>query len=158
MAATRKYEYHRNLPHYLNCGRALFVSFNTKDRWNLPPQVRDLVLAACLEQHRKKFFFEAIVVMPDHVHFVGWILRDAEGFPFEIPALMKSIKGKSALAINKLLKRKGQVWQEESFDHVLRSDEKLEATVQYIKDNPIKRRLCPDSRYKWLWTTPVPFV
>jgi REP element-mobilizing transposase RayT len=159
MAAPRKYEYRRNLPHLLNSERPLFLSFNTKDRWHLPPAARDIVLAACLEQHRKKFFFEAAVVMPDHVHFVGWILRDHEGYPFEIPALMKAIKGKSGLAVNRLLERSGKVWQEESFDHVLRSDEKLEETIEYIKENPVKRGLSSNSgRYRWLWISPEPFV
>jgi REP element-mobilizing transposase RayT len=156
--APRKYEYRRNLPHYLNCERALFVSFNTKERWELPPDARDLVLSACLDEHKKRFFFEAVVIMPEHVHFVGWVLRDAEGFPCEVPALMKAIKGKSALAINRLLKRRGKVWQEESFDHVLRSDEKLESTVEYIRENPTSRGLCSGSKYKWLWISTEPLV
>ena len=155
----RKYEYRRNLPHFLNSERPLFVSFNAKDRWNLSAAARDIVLAACLDQHRKRFFFEAVVVMPDHVHFVGWILHDPEGYPFEVPPLMKAIEGRSALAVNRLLERSGKVWQEESFDHVLRLEEKLGETIEYIKENPVKRGLSSNSRrYRWLWTSPEPFV
>jgi len=125
----------------------------------LPPKARDIVLAACIDEHRKRFFFEAAVVMPEHVHFGGWILRDAEGYPFEISPMMKSNKGKSALAINRALGRRGKVWQEESFDHVLRSDEKLESIIDYIVENPHKRGLSSNAiSYKWLWVASEPLV
>ena len=159
MNVSRKYEYRRNLPHYLNSERPLFVTFNTKDRWELPPNGRDLVLDAVIGEHKRRFFFEAVVVMPEHVHFVGWILRDKDGCPFEVPPLLKSIKGRSALAINRSLARHGKVWQEESFDHVLRSEEKLESTIEYIVNNPRRRGLASDSEsYRWLWIAPEPSV
>jgi hypothetical protein len=44
------------------------------------------------------------------------------------------------------------MWQEESFDHVLRSEERLEETVEYIRQNPVRRGLVarPED-YRWLW-------
>jgi predicted secreted Zn-dependent protease len=49
---------------------------------------------------------------------------------------MKSIKGISARDVNKLLGRGGPVWQEESFDHVLRTNESFKEKIEYIRQNP----------------------
>ena len=46
---------------------------------------------------------------------------------FSLIEIMRGIKGASARAINECLGRHGPVWQEESFDHVLRSSEGLDA-------------------------------
>jgi hypothetical protein len=65
---------------------------------------------------------------------------------------MDAIKGASAHKINKALNRKGQVWQPESFDHVLRCSENLDAKIQYLLENPIRRGLVSHLRdYPWLW-------
>ena len=68
-------------------------------------------------------------------------------------SILRSIKGVSAHRINHALSRKGSCWQEESFDHVLRSSESLEQKIAYILDNPIRRQLAGTRReYPWLWT------
>ena len=48
--------------------------------------------------------------------------------------------------------RAGPVWEEESFDHVLRSDESLKEKCQYIRQNPVEAGLVkvPED-YRWLW-------
>jgi hypothetical protein len=53
--------------------------------------------------------------------------------------------------INRLLHLSGPAWEEESFDHVLRSDESLKEKCEYIRQNPVRRglvRLPKD--YRWL--------
>ena len=92
------------------------------------------------------------VVMPEHVHIIGGPLRGEDGFPIAIPAVMKALKSASAHLINRALSRSGKLWQRESFDHILRSDEKLEKVREYICMNPVRARLAatPD-RYLWLW-------
>ena len=46
----------------------------------------------------------------------------------------------------------GAVWQEESFDHVLRCSEGLEAKVEYVLQNPVRKGLVADWReYPWTW-------
>jgi hypothetical protein len=65
---------------------------------------------------------------------------------------MRTIKSASAHLINRQLKRNGGVWQEESFDHVLRSSEGLDAKVNYVLQNPVRKGLAKDWReYKWAW-------
>ena len=79
--------------------------------------------------------------MPDHVHLLLTSLRDEAGWPYGLPAILKLIKGASARSINKLLGSGGPVWQEESFDHVLRSQESLAEKLEYIRQNPVRRGL-----------------
>jgi hypothetical protein len=66
--------------------------------------------------------------------------------------ITKAIKGASAHLINRRLQRFGTVWQEESFDRVLRSSEKLGEKVQYILNNPVRKGIVSlPSEYPWLW-------
>jgi hypothetical protein len=69
---------------------------------------------------------------------------------------MEAIKGASSHKINRALGRKGSVWQAESFDHVLRSSESLDAKIAYILANPIRAGLVTKwEDYPWLWRRPA---
>jgi REP element-mobilizing transposase RayT len=122
----RKYEYRRMLPHYQKAGRAAFVTFCRANRIAFIPEARDAILQHCLRDNGKRYDLHATVVMPDHVHLLLTPLRDEKGWPYSLPTILKQLKGTSARTINKLLNSSGPVWQEESFDHVLRSQESLE--------------------------------
>ncbi len=89
--------------------------------------------------------------MPDHAHLVLTPLYDGSGF-YSIPEIMQGIKSVSAHRINRALTRAGQIWQHESFDHVLRREESIEAKVQYICENPVRAGLVKHPHeYRWLW-------
>ncbi len=79
--------------------------------------------------------------MPEHAHLLLTPLSDEKGWPYGLPAILKLIKGASARRVNQLLGSNGPVWQEESFDHVLRSQESLEEKLEYIRQNPVRRGL-----------------
>ena len=65
---------------------------------------------------------------------------------------MNGIKGASAHSVNRALNRKGHVWQSESFDRMLRSDENTRAVAEYICQNPVRAGLVRgDDKYPWLW-------
>jgi REP element-mobilizing transposase RayT len=90
--------------------------------------------------------------MPDHVHLLFTALRDADGWTFALPEILRAIKGASARSINKLGGRTGRVWQDESFDHVLRGNESLRETIEYICQNPVRKGLVEKPEdYQWLW-------
>jgi REP element-mobilizing transposase RayT len=93
--------------------------------------------------------------MPNHVHLLLKTLQDENGWLFPLAEIMQSLKGTTAHRINKLLHRSGTVWEEESFDHVLRSDETLEQKREYIRQNPVHAGLVrkPED-YRWLWLNP----
>jgi len=146
------YEYRRMLPHYQKAGRAVFVTFCKGNSEPFPPEARNLVLQSCLHDHKKRYQLHAAVVMPEHVHLLLNPLCDERGWPYGLPAILKLIKGSSAQRINKLLGSSGPIWQEESFDHVLRSQESLEEKLEYIRQNPVRRGLVKTpEEYPWLW-------
>jgi REP element-mobilizing transposase RayT len=149
---ARKYEYHRNLPHYQKAGRAVFITFCKGNRIPFAPEAQDAILQHCLHDNGKRYDLHAAVVMPDHVHLMLTPLRDEKGWPYSLPTILKQLKGTTARTINKLLDSNGPVWQEESFDHVLRSQESLEEKLEYIRQNPVRRgSVKRPEDYKWLW-------
>jgi REP element-mobilizing transposase RayT len=148
----RMYDYRRMLPHYQKAGRALFVTFCKLIPTSLSWEARDIVLHHCLKDDGKRYQLHAGIVMPEHVHLLLTPLNDEKGWPYGLPAILKLIKGASARSVNKLLGADGPVWQEESFDHLLRSQESLEEKLQYIRQNPVGKGLVSKPEdYKWLW-------
>ena len=145
-------EYRRNLPHLQADGKPVYLTFCTRNRWTLPESVRSAVLAHCLHDHGHKIFVFGAVVMPDHVHMVFLPLRDADGGAYTLAEITGGIKGASAHSVNKSLGRKGSVWQDESYDRTLRSEESISEKVEYICANPVRKGLCrSDNEYPWLW-------
>ncbi len=145
--------YRRQLPHLQVDEKPHFLTFCTGHRWVLPLRVRSIVLESCLHDDGIKFDLRVVVVMPEHVHMIFTPLIDLEAMEVHsLAEIMDAIKGASAHRINKVLERKGRVWQAESFDHVLRSSENLDAKMQYVLENPVRRGLVRDwPEYPWLW-------
>ena len=91
--------------------------------------------------------------MPDHVHLILTpLVNQQRDEIYSLIAIMRTIKSASAHLINRQLRRNGAVWQEESFDHVLRSSDGLDAKVNYVLQNPVRKGLAKDWREcKWAW-------
>jgi REP element-mobilizing transposase RayT len=154
-ATFRRYEYRRRLPHYQRDDRPLFVTFRTLPGYVLSPEARTLALQHCLHDRGITIRLHMAVIMPDHVHVLFTALRDGDGWTFALPEILRAIKGASARSINRLTGRKGALWQDESFDHVLRGDESLRETVEYIRQNPVRKGLVQKPEdYPWLWLDP----
>ena len=152
MPRSTKYSYRRRLPHLQRSNRPAFVTFRTAGRDEIPEAYRHLVLEHCLHDNHRKLEMHAVVVMPDHVHLLFTPLNDTNGQPFSLLEIMQSIKGASAHSLNRAMNRRGPVWQEESFDHILRSSESLENKIEYIMLNPVAARLADEPKaYRWLW-------
>ena len=101
-------------------------------------ECRDIVTQALLHFDNVRYKLVSYVIMPNHVHVVlmpygKWMVQD----------IIKSIKHYSALQINRLLGRVGQVWQKESFDRIIRNEEHYLNILKYIYNNP--RNLTKDS-------------
>jgi REP element-mobilizing transposase RayT len=158
-AMQPKYEYRRRLPHYQKDFHPLFVTFATDHRWQLPPAARDIVLDCCLKENEHMFELHAAVVMPDHVHLIYSPLRREDGWSYSLPEIMKAIKGRSARQINMALNSKGPVWQEEFFDHVLRSNDSLVDRVDYVCQNPVRAGLVKaEAEYSWSFKGRIPVL
>jgi len=152
LARFFKPSYRRRLPHLQRDYKAIFVTFRTWGSLVLPEAARDVVLKSCLHDHGVKLRLHAAVVMPDHVHLILTALADPTGQQYSLLEILQSLKGASAHAVNKLLGRQGPVWQDESFDHVLRSNESLLEKIEYVRQNPVRKGLATNPRdYRWFW-------
>ena len=74
--------------------------------------------------------------MPNHVHAVVEPLAG-----FDLPAIMHFWKSYSAHVINDILGRKGTVWQDEYYDHLIRDEGDLRHSIDYAWGNPEKAGL-----------------
>ncbi len=144
--------YRRYLPHLQRPGKPVFITFTTWKRKTLPERVRQLVLDCVVAGHAVRFSLHATVIMPDHVHVLLTPMSDEHGETYGIAQIMQAIKGASAHAVNKALSHSGRVWQPESFDHVLRSDESMRQKAEYICANPVRAALVQsEDDYAYLW-------
>ena len=144
--------YRRNLPHFVTSLRPIFITFDTRKHRILPPCARNIALRHALHDHGRKIFMDVAVIMPDHVHLIFTLLQGEDELPCSLAEVMKGIKGVSARRINQLLGRRGLLWQDESFDHVVRDSERSLAKFEYVCNNPVRAGLvsCADE-YPWLW-------
>lgn len=73
------------------------------------------------------------VVMPNHVHILV-------AFPDEKAMLVhcESWKHFTATQINRHLLQRGRFWQQDGFDHLVRSQNQFDYLRRYIADNPAK--------------------
>jgi REP element-mobilizing transposase RayT len=141
------YAYRQRLPHLVKRDRTYDVTFCTRDREVLSPQARDVVLGACTALHEVLWWLDCVVVMPDHVHLIA--------MPFEttnIATVLGRAKGRSSFQINRTLGRSGPLWQRDSFDRIVRSDENLVKKREYLFNNPVRKGLVERRQdYKWIW-------
>lgn len=148
--------YRRNLPHIQKDYFPHFITFVTKNRLILPEWARSIVFDCCMYGHEKKYKLYAAVVMPDHVHLVLTPLVDTSNSSiFSLHKILRSTKSFAARRINTRLGTQ-KLWQEESFDRVLRSSESFDAKLAYILANPVRKGLVtiPED-YRWLWRRPI---
>ena len=138
--------YRRDLPHLEKLGKTYFITFCTFERLNLPHAARSIALDSIVHDHRLNYWLEAAVVMPDHAHLIL--------MPYELRlcALLQAIKSASSHRMKHLRILPPPVWQDESFDHILRRGESARVKAEYICDNPVRRGLVasPDE-WPWLW-------
>jgi REP element-mobilizing transposase RayT len=152
LAKPGRATYRRRLPHIQRAGKALFVTFATWNRLTLSDAARSIALECCVFPHEKKIQLHATVVMQDYVHMLFTPLPDDQGNPYGLAEIMDAVKGVSSHRVNKLIGRKERLWQPESFDHLLRSDESLRQKAEYICDNPVRAGLVRSADdYPWLW-------
>jgi type I restriction enzyme R subunit len=90
----------------------------------------DIVRRKLLEDDGGGWHTGDFVIMPNHAHV---LITPAIGF--ELEAVLKQIKGASAVECNRAIKRSGTFWQAESYDHIVRSLEQLYKYREYIAHN-----------------------
>jgi len=99
------------------------------------------IIENCLKSLDGKYYsLDGYCIMPNHVHLLITPLLMANRY-MSLPKIMQIIKGSTAFLANKLLARRGQFWQHESYDHVVRDNEDLGRIIDYVLENPRKAGL-----------------
>jgi putative transposase len=94
-----------------------------------------------LEFYRNKYGFllHGYVIMPDHMHLLLSLKEKGN-----ISKVMRDLKSHTAQMINGLLKRKGTLWQQGFYDHVIRDERDFRTRINYIHRNPLTSGLVKD--------------
>jgi len=92
--------------------------------------IRQEVEAALQFFDGRRYCLHAFVVMPNHVHVLF------EALPgFSQNAVLHTWKSFTANVINKALARQGRLWQDESWDRLIRNEPHYRNCLAYIRDN-----------------------
>lgn len=100
---------------------------------------------ALLHFQDERYFVSCYTVMPNHCHV---ILRPAEGRDLEI--ILQGIKGVVAHRVNQAIGGNGSIWQDESYDRIVRDGEHLWRSIQYIGRNARLAGLPTDVWRRWI--------
>jgi putative transposase len=114
--------------------------------WLRRADVAHAVEAILRAHDGKNYQLQAWTIMPNHVHLVV----DVWGTP--LSKLLRLWKGGSARAANLMLRRRGQFWEREYFDTLIRDDEHLRRAIRYTEANPVKAGLVSE-RKAWRWSS-----
>jgi putative transposase len=106
-------------------------------------------LASIVSDSLKKFDGDRyeltdFVVMPNHIHLLA-------AFPTE-QAMLSQCEGwkrYQAVQINRKIGSSGRFWQQDDFDHLIRSEEQFQNRRTYIRENPRKAKLLPNQFVHW---------
>jgi putative transposase len=111
------------------------------------PALAQIVADSLLHFDGQRYRLGDFVVMPNHVHLLAAF--DSEG---GLKEQCDSWLHYTAYQIHQRLGEQGKFWQQEPFDHLVRSPEQYEYLRAYIADNPRKAGLRPGEylyrRYK----------
>ena len=112
------------------------------------PEIAELVAGALKFFHGERYLLRDWVVMPNHVHVLDWPMPN-----WLVSDIVKSWKqftsrrAKSALGL-----APGRLWQPEPYDHWVRDDEERARIRRYIRNNPVKAKLCARAE-DWRWSS-----
>jgi REP element-mobilizing transposase RayT len=100
------------------------------------PEVAEMMVAALRHGERQlhRYQLHSFVVMPNHVHLLVTPHVAATKW-------LGPLKGFTAHQANALLGTHGAFWQEESYDHLVRTDAEFDRIRAYIGQNPVKAGL-----------------
>ncbi|MGH9805443.1 MAG: REP-associated tyrosine transposase [Candidatus Acidiferrales bacterium] len=128
----------RRLPHWSLPGATYFVTFRMHAR-PLDPQEIAMVKGHVVSGHGRYYHLCAVQVMPDHAHL---LVRPRQ--QFTLSRILKGIKGVTARKLNQERGGRGSLWQDESFDRLIRNERELRETLDYMFRNPVTRGLTED--------------
>ncbi len=118
----------RKISHYEDAGHGACLLAN--------PANAEIVQGALLHFDGERYRLLEWVIMPNHVH----ALIKTENEP--LPRIVKSWKTFTARQINLANQSSGSIWEREYHDRYIRDLDHYNNAVAYIRNNPVKAKLC----------------
>jgi REP element-mobilizing transposase RayT len=115
--------------------------------WMARPEISQVVMDSLHHFDNDHYELGCYVVMPNHVH---GILRPLRPKSLSLEKILQSRKRRASREINAILGRSGSLWEEETFDRIIRDEEHLYRCIQYIGANPTKARITPGHWHRWV--------
>jgi type I restriction enzyme R subunit len=112
------------------------------------PEIATIVAEALRHFDENRYDLGDFIVMPNHVHLLVGLRGTTK-----IEEQCRSWKRFTARRINETHGSKGRFWQEESFDHLVRSPEQFDYLRRYIAENPRNAGLAPGEYLHWVRPT-----
>ena len=109
------------------------------------PELAEVMAKSMLKFQDQRYLLFCFIVMPNHIHLA---IRPLPGFKLE--ELMQAMKGFVARQVNRVLGRHGRLWEQESYDRIIRDEEHLWRIVQYIGNNALAAGLASRTWKRWL--------
>ena len=131
---------------YFNKIDNLFYQYGNSPDYLKQDEIAKIVADSMKFYDGKDYELLCYCIMPNHVHFIIKLNKEAR----LLEDIMHSIKRYSASKANKVLKRAGQFWQHENYDHIIRNEQELENIIDYVLNNPIKAGLIKNQD-NWKW-------
>jgi REP element-mobilizing transposase RayT len=103
-----------------------------------------VVANALKEFDGKRYRLFAWCIMPNHVHVLFQTMGKTS-----LSGILHSWKSYSAKVANQILDRKGEFWQREYHDHLIRNRIEFDRAVLYVAGNPSKAAL---KNWPWVWS------
>ncbi len=144
-------EHRVNLPgHIYHLVKCLDTALRRQIDLTHPVYAEIIIDALLYQRDRYACRLFAFVVMPDHVH---WLFALPDNGTLAGQA--KILFNWCAIQINRRLGRKGALWQDGYYDHLVREDETLSGLIRYIEANPVRKALCVNAE-DWPWSSAHP--
>ena len=107
------------------------------------------ILADAIEliRSRTKFALCAYCFMPDHRHAIVLPAEDSS-----ISDILMRVKILAQRQISKVRESREGIWQSRFYDHILRSRQEFDETLEYIHQNPVRMRMV-ESATDWPWSS-----
>jgi putative transposase len=133
-------------------GSVYFLTWRCQPAILLSPSERTLVLNALRHWDGLKWKIFTMVVLPDHVHALVQPLPHPEGGIYQLAEILHSVKSFTSHRIMKLRGLQGSLWQDESYDRIVRDEGEFLEKWNYIRNNPVKAGLVDLlENYAWLY-------
>jgi len=143
--------------HYQAGGHYFFtlVTYNRKPILTTADNIKNLKQAIKKVKQDYPFILNAIVVLPDHLHFLWKLPEDDGNFSTRVRLMKRYFSMKITTPINQ--RKEKEIWQRRFWEHTIRNEDDWERHMDYIHYNPVKHGYVKAAK-EWPYSTFLDWV